>query len=182
MDRWRILVVDDNQDTLDLIRMTLEEDYDVLTLAQAVETPDVLDIFEPDLAILDVMMPKVSGFQLIEYMKKTPACKDIPVVFLTAKGAISDQKYGYTLGASLYLTKPFQPSRLLKNIKLMFESQGAQRKAKKYSMREVELRLSLLSSHAGTADSSAQDSFPKPPQPRSGGAKDQEPGTEPWIG
>ncbi|OPZ15136.1 MAG: Response regulator SaeR [candidate division BRC1 bacterium ADurb.BinA364] len=147
MDRWRILVVDDNQDTLDLIRMSLEEEYDVLTLDNPIQTPDILTVFEPDLVVLDVMMPKVSGFQLIEYMKKSKDFKDIPVVFLTAKGAISDQKYGYTLGASLYLTKPFQPSRLLKNIKLMFQNMAEQRKPKKYSMREVELRLSLQATY-----------------------------------
>jgi len=159
MDRWRILAVDDNQDTLDLIHMTLEEDYEVLTLSKPLETPDILTVFEPDLVVLDVMMPKVSGFKLMEFMKKEKAFKNIPVIFLTAKGAISDQKYGYTLGAQLYLTKPFQPSRLVKNIKLIFE-QIEDQTPKKHSLREVKLRLSLLGSKDG--DELAEGKEPGP--------------------
>ncbi len=157
MDRWRILVVDDNVDTLDLIRMTLEADYDVLTLANAVETPDVLSVFEPDLVLLDIMMPKVSGFKIIEYMKKQPAFKDIPVIFLSAKGAVSDQKYGYTLGASLYLTKPFEPSRLVKNVKLLLDEMEGKRKTKKHSLREIQLRLSLQTTYKASTDQAALD-------------------------
>jgi DNA-binding response OmpR family regulator len=161
MDRWRILVVDDNRDTLDLIRMTLEADYDVLTLDNAIETPDVLSIFEPDLVLLDIMMPKVSGFKIIEYMKKQPGFKDIPVIFLSAKGAASDQRYGYTLGAALYLTKPFEPSRLVKNVKLTVKELEGKRKAKKFTLREVELRLSLQTTYKTSTDQDARDEVSK---------------------
>ncbi|MCX7011894.1 MAG: response regulator [Candidatus Sumerlaeota bacterium] len=176
MDRWRILVVDDNEDTLDLIRLTLQEEYDVFTLADPTHALDALDILEPDLAILDVMMPKVSGFQLMEFMRKKPAYRAIPVVFLTAKGAIKDQKYGYSLGASLYLTKPFPPSRLQKNLKLMFENLGGTPKPKKHSLREVELQMSLLRGKgaAGEPPRGAAPEAPAKPKP-----EDEK--KDPWI-
>jgi len=144
VDRWRILVVDDDEDTCDLIRMSLEQDFDVLTLTNPQETPEILDVLEPDLIVLDVMMPKVSGFQLADYLKKNPAYRNIPIVFLSAKGTLKDQKYGYSLGASLYLTKPFEPSRLVKNVRLMLSGAAAQRKLKQSSMHEVRQRLAHL--------------------------------------
>lgn len=145
MDRWRILVVDDDEDTCDLIRMTLEQDFDVLSLTSAQDTSRIIDLFEPDLVILDVMMPKISGFQLADYLKKNPAYKNIPIVFLSAKGTVKDQKYGYSLGASLYLTKPFEPGRLIKNIRLMLDGNAVEHKVKRFSMHEITRKISELS-------------------------------------
>lgn len=152
MNRWRILVVDDDEDTCDLVRMSLEQNFDTMTLSNPVEMQEALDIFEPDLVVLDVMMPKISGFQIADYLRKNPAYKDIPVVFLSAKGALKDQKYGYSLGASLYLTKPFEPSRLVKNVRLMLESDSVQQKVKQHSMLDVRQRLAHLSSCKMSAD------------------------------
>lgn len=120
-DRYRILAVDDHDDILDLIRMTLDADYDVVTLNSAVELYELMDLFEPDLLILDIMMPRITGYQLVEILRKNPVTKELPIIILSARSAASDIKHGYRLGATLYLTKPFQPDRLHKNVKTQFD-------------------------------------------------------------
>lgn len=120
-ERHRVLAVDDHEDILELVRMTLDPQYDVVTLSSAVELYELLDMFEPDLLILDIMMPRITGYQLVEILRKSPATRDLPIIILSARSAASDIKHGYRLGATLYLTKPFQPDRLLKNVKTQFE-------------------------------------------------------------
>ncbi|MBM3333357.1 response regulator [Candidatus Sumerlaeota bacterium] len=120
-ERWRILVVDDDKDVLELIRIKLADEYDVLCIDQATDVSLAAQLFEPDLIILDIMLPRISGYQVMDFLKHNPLTAKIPVCFLSAKSSARDLKYGYGLGASFYLTKPFQPERLLRNIKLQFE-------------------------------------------------------------
>ena len=143
MDRWRILVVDDHTDTLELIRITLVDDYDVLTLADPLDVCETLQLFEPDLIILDIMMPKVTGFQIMEIMQRDAAHRDIPIIILSAKDSTHEIKYGYKLGAKLYLTKPFQPERLKKNVQILFEHPPPTRKPKQLTIRQVKTQLQL---------------------------------------
>ncbi|HRR32442.1 MAG TPA: response regulator, partial [Candidatus Sumerlaeia bacterium] len=81
----RILAVDDNEETLDLISMTLSENFDVVTLKEPMEIYELINLFEPDLLILDIMMPKITGFQILDLLQKNPAYKDLPVIILSAK-------------------------------------------------------------------------------------------------
>ena len=73
----------------------------------------------PKLVILDVMMPKMSGYEVCQKVKADPALKDIFVILLTAKGQEVDKEKGYTMGANEYFTKPFDPDKLLEKIKNM---------------------------------------------------------------
>lgn len=120
-ERYRILAVDDHDDILELIRMTLDPEYHVVSLNSAVELYELMDLFEPDLLILDIMMPRITGYQLVEILRKNPVTRELPIIILSARSAASDIKHGYRLGATLYLTKPFQPDRLLKNVKTQFD-------------------------------------------------------------
>ncbi|MCC6548095.1 response regulator [Candidatus Sumerlaeota bacterium] len=121
--RHRILALDDNADILDLIQLTLSDKYDVVTLRDAVSIYEIMDAFDPDLLIMDVMMPKVNGYQLTEMLRKNAATKDLPIIILSAKASQGEIKHGYKLGATLYLTKPFEPERLLKNVETQFRVQ-----------------------------------------------------------
>jgi len=141
--RWRILAIDDHEDTLEVIRVTLSDEYDVLTLKDPVEVYEIINIFEPDLLILDIMMPKITGFQVLDLLQKNPSYKDLPVIILSAKSATREIKYGYKLGARLYLTKPFDPGRLLKNVNLLFEHTPPQRRPKKFNLRQVMIQIHL---------------------------------------
>ncbi|MBN1902347.1 response regulator [Candidatus Sumerlaeota bacterium] len=145
-NRWRILAIDDHEDTLEVIRMTLGETYDLLTLRDPLEVYDMLQIFEPDLLILDIMMPKITGFQVLDLLQKNPAYKDLPIMILSAKNTTREIKYGYKLGARLYLTKPFDPDRLLKNVNFLFENTPPPVHPKKFDVNQVLVHVQLKKS------------------------------------
>ena len=143
-EKFRILAIDDDRDILDLLHLTLSPMYEVLTLSDAVDACEVMDFFEPDLVIIDVMMPKVTGYQIIEFIKQSSKHQNVLTVFLSAKDSSRDVKYGYKLGANLYLTKPFQPDRIVKNVGTLLENcAGGRPRKKTFSMRDVFLRLQL---------------------------------------
>lgn len=146
MERYRILAVDDDVDTLDLIHMTLKEDFDVLTLSNPMDIYEYLEIFEPDLLLLDIMMPKITGFQIIEILSKNPNFRHIPIIVLSAKDSVREMKYGYKLGVRLYLTKPFQTERLYKNVKMSFLENPAIRK-KSHTLAQALTKIQLKESY-----------------------------------
>jgi DNA-binding response OmpR family regulator len=139
--RRRVVVVDDSHDLLELVRLALEDDYDVLTLSDPIEIMEMISIFEPDLLIVDVMMPKISGFQLTEMLQKDPRTRELPIIILSAKDTTRDIKHGYRVGASLYLTKPFEPQRLLQNVEAQLNINGPEPGPKTYTLEEIVARL-----------------------------------------
>ena len=126
--------------------MTLSENFDVVTLKEPMEIYELINLFEPDLLILDIMMPKITGFQILDLLQKNPAYKDLPVIILSAKDTSREIKYGYKLGASLYLTKPFVPERLLRNVELLFEQKPQSQTPKTYNLKQVLVQIQLLKS------------------------------------
>jgi DNA-binding response OmpR family regulator len=140
---YRIVAVDDNEDTLEVLRFALQDQYEILTLSNPSDLYELIEIFEPDLLILDVMMPKVTGFQLVKMLQRHSRTKNIPVVLLSAKNAPSDLKYGYNLGASLYLTKPFTPERLIKNVETQIKTHAISNAPKKMTLPQVKLELQM---------------------------------------
>jgi two-component system, OmpR family, alkaline phosphatase synthesis response regulator PhoP len=116
MDR-KILIVDDEAHLRTLIQQTLEELEDegveMLTATNGEEAIAAIESARPDLVFLDVMMPKLSGFDVCNRAKHTLGLKDVYVVLLTAKGQEFDRQRGQEVGADLYMTKPFDPDALL---------------------------------------------------------------------
>lgn len=110
----RILVADDDPVILRLIQVNLElEGYQVLTANNGQEAVDMATAELPDLVILDIMMPRLDGYQACEQLKSAEATKQIPVIFLSAKAQQGDIEKGKSYGVVDYLTKPFDPSDLL---------------------------------------------------------------------
>jgi CheY-like chemotaxis protein len=110
----RILACDDDPLILRLLQVNLEiEDYDVLLAHDGQEACEVAEREHPDLILLDIMMPRMDGLQACKRLKETPELKDIPIVFLSAKAQQEDIDEGLALGASDYLTKPFEPDQLI---------------------------------------------------------------------
>lgn len=161
-DQYRVLVIDDEKDILDLVTITLSPHFEVLTLQDPVDALEIVDVFEPDIMVVDIMMPKVTGYQIIELVRQNPKHQTVSVVVLSAKDSSRDIKYGYKLGANLYLTKPFQPDRLLKNIQMLAAGLGKPRK-KTFSLRDVQLRLQLrLSQRVATSPVTDPNATPTP--------------------
>ena len=113
----RILIVDDEAHLRLLIQQTLEELEDegveLVTAADGEEAMEAVQAAAPQLMFLDVMMPRLSGFDVCSRVKKTLGLKDVYIVLLTAKGQEFDKQKGLEVGADLYMTKPFDPDALL---------------------------------------------------------------------
>ena len=110
----RILICDDDPVILRLLEVNLElEGYDVLTANHGEEAFEIASRELPDLVILDIMMPRLDGYQTCQKLKAQSSTEQIPVVFLSAKAQASDIEKGKSFGVSDYLTKPFDPNDLL---------------------------------------------------------------------
>jgi two-component system, OmpR family, alkaline phosphatase synthesis response regulator PhoP len=109
----RVLVVDDEPDVLLLCRVNLEfEGYEVVEASDGEEAMERLREQRFDVVLLDVMMPKMDGWQVLEAVKADEDLKELPVVMLTAKVQDQDQIRGWSQGAADYITKPFSPLAL----------------------------------------------------------------------
>jgi DNA-binding response OmpR family regulator len=112
-----ILIVDDEAHLRSLIRQTLEELEDegveLLTAENGEDALVTISSVKPRLVFLDVMMPKLSGFDVCRRTKQDLGLKDVYIVLLTAKGQELDRQKGQEVGADLYMTKPFDPDALL---------------------------------------------------------------------
>jgi two-component system alkaline phosphatase synthesis response regulator PhoP len=113
----KILIVDDEPHLRSLIQQTLEELEDegveLLTAGNGEEALEQIQANRPKLVFLDVMMPKVSGFEVCDRVKNALGLKDVYIVLLTAKGQEFDRQKGQEVGADVYMTKPFDPDALL---------------------------------------------------------------------
>ena len=112
-----ILIVDDESHLRSLIQQTLEELEDegveLITASNGEEAIASIESVKPDLVFLDVMMPRLSGFDVCSRAKHTLGLTDVYIVLLTAKGQEFDRQKGQEVGADLYMTKPFDPDALL---------------------------------------------------------------------
>lgn len=114
----RILIAEDEPDIRDLVAFTLRfAGHDVTPTANGEEAFQQASQVMPDLILMDVRMPKMTGYEACRAMKADPALKDIPVVFLSAKGQDTEIQTGMEVGAEEYLLKPFAPDQLTQRIK-----------------------------------------------------------------
>jgi two-component system alkaline phosphatase synthesis response regulator PhoP len=113
----KILVVDDEIYILHILDFSLgAEGYEVITAVDGEEALQKARTERPDLIVLDIMMPKVDGFEACRRLKADPETSPIPVILLTAKGREVDRQMGMEVGADDYIVKPFCPTRLIEKI------------------------------------------------------------------
>ncbi|MCE5215566.1 response regulator [bacterium] len=119
----KILVVDDERHIVRLVEVNLQRaGYDVVTAYDGVEALEKVKAEKPDMIVLDVMMPRKDGFEVLQDLQGNPATADIPVIMLTAKAQDADVFKGWQSGVSSYLTKPFNPRELLTFVERIFQS------------------------------------------------------------
>jgi len=115
--KGKILVVDDEIYIVHILDFSLGiEGYEVMTALDGEQALAKVEQDKPDLIVLDIMMPKLDGYETCKALKSNPGTKDIPVILLSAKGRNVDQKVGFEVGADDYITKPFSPRKLVERI------------------------------------------------------------------
>lgn len=121
-----ILVVDDNDDSLRIIQMVLESNGFAVRLAKSgKEALESIKQEVPQLVLLDVMMPEMSGLEVLEKVRASAQTSRVPVILLTAKAQDEDVISGYQVGADYYITKPFTAKQLLYGIRLVLGQEAA---------------------------------------------------------
>jgi CheY-like chemotaxis protein len=120
MDKKNVLVVDDNPTIASIVREALRsEGYGVNCVYSGEEALDHLEGQTVDLIILDVLMPQMSGLEVLKRIKASPRTSPIPVIMLTVNDRDDDVLDAYKLGAECYITKPFRPRDLIHNVQLV---------------------------------------------------------------
>ena len=121
----RILIAEDEPDIRELVAFTLRfAGHEVTPASNGEEAVQMASRIIPDLILMDVRMPKMTGYDACRAMKADPVLKDIPVVFLSAKGQDSEIQTGLEAGAEEYLLKPFAPDQLTERVKVILSKFG----------------------------------------------------------
>jgi len=124
----RVLAVDDEQMLTDLLSMALKmEGWDVRTAASGFEALQAAKEFDPDAIVLDIMMPDLDGMSVLQRLRQSG--DDVPVLFLTAKDAVSDRVAGLTAGGDDYVTKPFSLEEVVARLRALMRRSGTARAA-----------------------------------------------------
>lgn len=121
----KILIAEDERDIRDLVAFTLRfAGHEVTAASNGEEAVQLAPKEKPDLILMDVRMPRMTGYDACRAMKADPNLKDIPVVFLSAKGQESEIQTGLDVGAEEYLLKPFAPDQLTERVKAILAKFG----------------------------------------------------------
>ena len=131
----KILTCDDEKHIVRLIQVNLErQGYEVITASNGAECLEKVKEDRPDLIVLDVMMPEMTGFEVLDILKKDPETESIPVIMLTARAQDADVLRGWQSGVECYLTKPFNPMELIAFVKRIFSMEDGIADEKRYTL------------------------------------------------
>lgn len=132
----RILIVEDEEAISNLIQINLsDEGYQCVCAYDGAQGADLIEEGSYDLILLDIMLPKINGYELLEYIKPF----EIPVIFLTAKGTVDDRIKGLKLGADDYIVKPFQVGELLARVEAVLRRYGRINKKLEFAGVEIDM-------------------------------------------
>ncbi len=112
-----VMVADDDTEIAVLVELLLQrEGYDVVTAMNGSEALELIERKRPDAVVLDIMMPNLNGYEVVQRMRQDHATRFLPVILLSARAGALDRKYGIRMGADDYILKPFKAEHLLESI------------------------------------------------------------------
>lgn len=121
--RQKILIVDDVPENIKILSNFFKEDYITLFAKDGTKAIEIAQIQQPDLILLDIMMPGMNGYEVCEHLKSLESTQDIPIIFISAKSEVDDETKGLEVGAVDYISKPFKlpivKARVQTHLKLM---------------------------------------------------------------
>lgn len=113
----KILIVDDNPDAINILTAILDSEYEVTPARDGLEAIQKVRNESPALVLLDIMMPKKDGYEVLKEMKADPKFSKIPVIMLSAKTDPESRNKSFKLGANDYISKPIDPADILQKVK-----------------------------------------------------------------
>ena len=120
----KILVVDDDQTNLKFLTEILEEDFQLHTVATGEDALEILHGFNPDIILLDIMLPGISGYEVCQKIRADEKLANMKVILISAKAMVNERQRGYEAGADDYITKPFDHEELLEKVKFSLEKES----------------------------------------------------------
>lgn len=161
-----ILVVDDNAQNLELLHAYLEDlDCPIRTAKDGLEALAAVDTKQPDIILLDVMMPRMSGFQACARLKSNPATRDIPIVMVTALNEVGDVERALESGADDFLTKPVNKLELLTRVRALLRYRSLKQEHDR-ALDQLKRLRGGEPPHAGGADDKRRPHDATPPSSR----------------
>ncbi|MFZ2145824.1 MAG: response regulator [Sedimentisphaerales bacterium] len=112
----KILAVDDNPDSTTIVEELFHEDYDLRTAATGEEALEIALDFQPDLILLDIILPDMDGYEVCRRLREHSSLSHTKIIMVTAKGALENKVTGYEVGANDYITKPFEEESILESV------------------------------------------------------------------
>ena len=128
----KLLAVDDEPNNLQVLRQILRERYQLIFAPNGEKAIEAAALHQPDLILLDIMMPDMNGYQVCARLKENPATRDIPVIFVTAMSEVEDEARGFDVGAVDYIQKPVSASILLRRVETHLSLVQMQKLEKSY--------------------------------------------------
>jgi DNA-binding response OmpR family regulator len=113
----KVLAVDDNQLNLEIIEQGLANEYNLKTATTGEEALEIAADFQPDIVLLDIMLPGIDGYEVCQRIRNNPALKNTRIIMVSAKAMTSERIEGYQAGANVYISKPFNENELMKKIR-----------------------------------------------------------------
>jgi DNA-binding response OmpR family regulator len=146
---WNILIVDDDPNIALLVEMALhhEPSYHLTTLGDSLEALEYINANPPDLLLLDIMMPGIDGYEVCRRLKQDDLTKHIPIIMVTAKSEMDDKIKGMGLGASDFITKPFNPEELSARVAAQLRIRELEREVSKKAELGSALKTTITLQH-----------------------------------
>ena len=143
-----ILVVDDSAENIDILNAILRPHYLVRAATNGERAIEIAQSRKPDIILLDIMMPGIDGYEVCRRLKENPKTSSIPVLFITTKGEVEDEKKGFELGAADYITKPISPpiveARIRTHLALYDQNRELAEKVKERTRELEQSRLEII--------------------------------------
>ena len=112
----KILAVDDNPNNNAIVEELFGDRYDLRTATTGEEALQIAQDFQPDLILLDIMMPNMNGYEVCRRLREYPSLSETKIIMVTAKGGLEDKIAGYEVGANDYITKPFDEENIMESV------------------------------------------------------------------
>jgi CheY-like chemotaxis protein len=145
-NKGKIIIVDDEPFNCEIMQEILESDYDLKMVGSGQECLDMAPVWQPDMILLDISMPGMSGYEVCKQIKGNVKTKDIQITFVSALDTLADRLTGYEVGGDDYITKPFEPEELRKKVIVAFKNKAMQKQLEKDADKAMKAALSAITS------------------------------------